>query len=708
MGIFGGFRKKENKEPEPAATRMKGKEYKIGDRIGGEYEICNILGGEGQSGMGVVYICLSHKDKMVLAFKTYQEKYLTVKEITDSFKREAMAWINIGRHPYIVKAQFVNEFDSRLFVVCEFVAPDGQGRNTLTHYLKGPVPLKQALSWSIQFCYGMEHSRSKGVTPHRDIKPDNLMVTSDGTLKVTDFGLAGLWENTNLSPEIVSQKEGDRRGLTFINLAGGNIVCGTPPYMAPEQFYGESDLRNDIYSFGIVMYQMVNRECHLNLMRLPFWPKSGDDWVTVHETYSVPEVDSKLYPIIEKCLRKKPEERYGGNDIETGFIELRKDLEQLYEDTTGELPPPLPDNKKLNALELHNKGLSLSSLGLVDDAIKEYRRALDIDPELDATHINLGNVLSDKGLIDEAIKEYQEALRINPSCAEAHNNLGRALSDKGLIDEAIKEYRKALEINPEYAHAHNNLGIALDKQGLIDDAIKEWRKALEINPKYANAHNNLGVALSDKGLIDDAIKEFGKALEINPEHANAHHSLGVALFDKGLIDDAIKEFGKALEINPEHANAHNNLGSALLNKGMIDDAIKEWKKALEINPEHASAYYNLGVALKNKGLWDEAILAYREAIKVNPEHANTYSNLGNVLQAKGLVDDAIKEYKKALEINPRLAEIHLNLGIALAKKGLADEAVKAYENFIKYAPPQYARHVEKVKNAINELKQQGG
>lgn len=95
-----------------------GSEYNIGDRIGGKYKIYRILGGEGKSGMGIVYICLIN-DQKVCALKTFQAKYLCSKEMKDSFKREALAWVNLEKHPYIVRAVAVEELDYRLFIVLD-------------------------------------------------------------------------------------------------------------------------------------------------------------------------------------------------------------------------------------------------------------------------------------------------------------------------------------------------------------------------------------------------------------------------------------------------------------------------------------------------------------------------------------------------------------------------------------------------------------
>jgi len=582
MGLFDNFRKEKNKGHSPVSF-AEGQSYKIGDRIANRYEIQRILGGEGKTGMGVVYMCYDHEFKETLALKTFQERYFHSKNIKDSFKKEALAWIHLEKHPYIVRAYWVQELDNRMFVACEFITPDGEERSTLTDHFKRTLSLRQVLTWSIQFCHGMEYACSKGVTPHRDIKPDNIMITIDGTLEITDFGLAGLWDKAEITEELKDLVNKSKTDITFLKIANNRIVAGTPSWMAPEQFYGIANIWSDIYSFGIVMYQM------LNAGELPFRPKKGDSWEVAHKTYPVPPLKGQgkvMSDIIEKCLRKRREKRY------KNFSELRADLEMLFKKEvtkkTGEKPPPPPESVDMKESELINKGVSLANLGLVDEAIKQYREGLRINPKNALAHNNLGNALAQKGLFEGAIREYREAIQLDPYYTMAYYNLGIALSKKGLPDEAIKEYRHALKTDPQFIEAHMSLGMAFFKRGLLDEAIKKYREALNINPWYAEAYHNLGIALFKKGLLDEAIKEYREALNIKPEYAEAYQNLGTALFKKGLLDEAIKEYRKALRIKPEYAEAHHNLGIVLVRKGLLSEAIKAYEDFIKYAPHRDS------------------------------------------------------------------------------------------------------------------------
>jgi serine/threonine protein kinase/cytochrome c-type biogenesis protein CcmH/NrfG len=567
------------------------KEMKISvnSRIGEQYEVLRVLGGEGKSGMGVVYVCYDHSAQQLYALKTFQDKYLYSDRIKESFKHEALAWVLLDSHPNIVQAVSVESLDNRLFIVLEYIEPDDAGRNTLTHYLKTPISTVQAVEWAIQFCDGMAYAASQGVTPHRDIKPDNIMITSNCILKITDFGLARFWEGT-LRPY-----EEDKVPS----------LAGTCPWMAPEQFEGRSDLRSDIYSFGIILYQMASGG------RPPFMADTLEGYRQAHGEAPVPRLYNRLFRVIGKCLKKSPEKRY------RDFHSLRADLERLYRALTGIAPPSTPRAIEPGIWENNNKGLALYNVGMVDEAIWLYRKSLRADhvlaepnkARLATVHNNLGVAYDARGQADMAIGEYREALRLNPDLADAHNNMGTALRAKGQLEEAIREYLVALELKPGHAMARHNLGLSYACRGDYDSAIQEYTEAIRLKPAFVEARINLGLALAMKGRLEEAIDEYRYAARLRPDDAIIHFNMASALRAIGRAEEAIDEYRMSLHLEPENAEARYKLGLSLEESGRLRDAINEYMGALRLKPRHRAALSGLERAMYGSGMSEAAVEA---------------------------------------------------------------------------------------------------
>src|SRR3990167_1293111 len=453
--------------------------YKEGDFIGTKYEVYGVLG---KGGFGVVYLVYDHETKAVYALKTFRDKYLQNNTVRALFRSEADKWVKLERHAYLVRAYWVDNVDGRLYIVMEYIAaPDKEGKlNTLAGYLKlDPPDLAQSLRWAIQFCYGMEYvlSPEKQIPRHGDIKPDNIMISLDKTIKISDFGLADVLDKP----------------------------IGVPFYMPPEQFANPKgcDQRSDIYSFGIVLCQMAADN------RLPpFLADSPEKLYRLHSQSHVPKLKSPLFPIIQRCLEKKPDRRY------QTFKDLLGDLEPLLKKETGEVIEP-PDKIALNAWELVNQGNSLAHLGLLDEAICPLDRALEINPGDVMAYNSRGNVYYGRGEFDRAISDFNRALEINPREALAFNNRGNAYDKKGEFDRAIADFNRALEINPRFAEAYISRGSAYYGRGEFDRAISDFNRALEVNPMFAEVYNNRGITYDKKGEYDRAILDYNKALEIN-------------------------------------------------------------------------------------------------------------------------------------------------------------------------------------------------
>jgi serine/threonine protein kinase len=268
----------------------------------------------------------------------------------------------------------------------------------------------------------MEYAVSKGITPHRDVKPDNIMITKEGNVKIADFGLVGLWDKTDKPEEIDALLQKSHAGLTFLTTHNNRVVAGSPPWMAPEQFYGVSEMRSDIYSFGVVLFQLVNDG------ELPFRPAKGDTWAKAHKMYPLPHVPDAGRPfagILLRCLEKRRDKRF------EDFAEMRGELEHIFKKEitkkTGQKPPAAPSVRELKEGDLINKGMSLANLGLIEEGIKQYKEGLKINPRNPAAHYNLGNALTQRGRLREAAAEYRKAISIDPNLTAAHFNLAMAL-----------------------------------------------------------------------------------------------------------------------------------------------------------------------------------------------------------------------------------------------------------------------------------------
>ncbi len=147
-----------------------------------------------QGGMGIVYVVYDRKWREAFAAKTFQQSVFAASPVIKTrFENEATAWVNLDLHPNIAEARFLDVIDGQPFLFLEYVAGGDLSAWIGTPRLINDLP--QVLRFGIQFCDGMQHIASNGIKAHRDIKPQNCLVTQDAVLKITDFGLAKVWDD---------------------------------------------------------------------------------------------------------------------------------------------------------------------------------------------------------------------------------------------------------------------------------------------------------------------------------------------------------------------------------------------------------------------------------------------------------------------------------------------------------------------------------
>lgn len=250
----------------------------------GHYKLTRLLG---RGGMGEVWLAFDTKLERDVALKAMRRELLTNEEAVKRFYREARAVARLN-HPNIVQVYSIGEEKQIIYFVMELVEGDTLSNKLKTH---GIIPLRECVRILLQCIEGMSYAYARGII-HRDIKPSNIMVTTDGRIKIADFGLAKMIEHDS-------------------QMTAAGTTMGSPNYMSPEQARGEeADHRSDIYALGITFYQMITGH-------LPFTAETPLSVLLMQIQQPLPEPDElrmvgdgRVLEIIKKMSAKSAAGRY--------------------------------------------------------------------------------------------------------------------------------------------------------------------------------------------------------------------------------------------------------------------------------------------------------------------------------------------------------------------------------------------------------------
>ncbi len=327
---------------------------KIGMVIGDRYEVLEKIG---TGGMSDVYKAKDHKLNRLVAVKVLKQEFSENDNFVSKFRVEAQSTAGL-LHPNTVNVYDVGDEDGINYIVMELV--DGI---TLKKYIekKSRLSVKEAVSIAIQVAMGLEAAHNNGII-HRDIKPQNIMISREGKVKVTDFGIAKAATSNTITSN----------------------VMGSVHYTSPEQARGGySDAKSDIYSLGITLFEMLTG-------RVPF---NGDTTVAIaikHIQEDLPspaeyndEIPVSVEKIVLKCCQKSPDRRYQSaseliNDLKRSLITPDKDFVDL-KDPDEESATRVASQEEIDEVKGSGRLSDTEQMRLKSDVISDYDRDDDYD-----------------------------------------------------------------------------------------------------------------------------------------------------------------------------------------------------------------------------------------------------------------------------------------------------------------------------------------
>lgn len=351
------------------------------------------------------------------------------------------------------------------------------------------------------------------------------------------------------------------------------------------------------------------------------------------------------------------------------------------------------------------RGNSLFEQGKVDEAVKNFTAALEINPFLEDAFNNrgFGHLALDRP--EKALADFSTAIELDPSQATPWNNRGTVLFGMGKEKEALRDYREALKVDPGYSDAHFNWGNLLLARKEYGKAIEKYDRAIGIRSDQADYYHNRAVAKRYRGQVHEAIADYGKTLELDSHHA-------VALYQRAQLWQMLEEWKKALDdlsrairIDPEYADAFYERGYLLWRMNNVPGAIRDYSRTIQLEPGNTKALLNRGAAWMRTGEREKAVADYSRAIEIDPGKKTAWYNRGNAFSRLGKYQRAIHDYTEALKLDPDYAEAWTNRADAHLGLDQREEGIRDLEKALEVAPPGWP-YREKVQKRLEKLRKE--
>lgn len=597
--------------------------------------------------MGLVFLVRDDRTGRRYAAKTVKNFYLTRPRAMKRFEREARLWMELGNHPNIVQAHFLEWIDERPVLFLEYVDGgdlDGQLQDQ-------PLSLRRSLRFMIQFCRGMVHARMclPGFM-HRDIKPSNCLLTSGDILKVTDFGLACILGDQDEEADEGAEPAPVSRPVQALEPGSATregLVAGTLPYMSPEMFRKPPavDARSDIYSFGVMFYRMVTAQRPLEASTYTDWAIQHTSVMPHPTTFHNARVPGALDALILSCLEKDSARRPGGFSVI--LQQLESILRERYDETVARPPDPRPSFD-----DLRRRGVSLESLGKASASADELEQPADLNAGYVPALLDCARIHEKSGRNAKALQDVETALTLDPRNVDALLFRGRLLALEGLLDEALECAEKAIGIDarciPAWLHRSR---ILMDKNDLVH-ALSGYDRVCRMAPELASGWEGKGRVLIRMGTIQEGLKLVDRALRIDRNLPGGWRARAEALLAQGHPRRALRAVDRSISLDRKDADSWRVRSSILLEDGRVKDAIAAMERGLDCAPDDAMLWNQMGLLRMAAGMHSEAVADLDNAIARKPTEPILHVHRAHALLALGHEDHARAALETARRIEP--------------------------------------------------------
>jgi len=278
------------------------------------------------------------------------------------------------------------------------------------------------------------------------------------------------------------------------------------------------------------------------------------------------------------------------------------------------------------------------------------------------TYYNLGIAYQKSGRYNEAIKAYKKVIELEPSDAEAHYALGWNYSKLNRHNEAIEALNQAIRLDPDYFEAYLLRGTSYLYTRRYNKAIEDFNKGIAVTPNDDKgyslrraAYMLRGNAYMLKENYDNAIEDFSMAIAMNEKDVTASMAYGyrASAYEKmGHDEKALEDINKAIAIKSDDDKSYMNRGFISYKKGNYDIAIEDFNRAINLNPNNIKAYGNRGFAYLDSGKYQSAIADFQKSIELDKDTVDSYIGLSIAYFRQNKIEESKSCYKKATEIEP--------------------------------------------------------